>query len=292
VRSSWKHAVRNALVRAGGAVVTVGGTKAGKRALAFHEVPDAVRFRELLDRLVSEYDILPLQEWLTAPPAGRTQLTLTFDDGYASWHRFVAPLLEERGLPAVFFVSSGLVGLRGSEAREFARSRLRRTRELTFISRPQLEDLARHPRFEVGGHTVTHADLGRITQPDVARAEIAGDQARLEDWLGARVRWFAYPFGDHGNVSSMTRSLVEELGMSAAFTLIPGWWEPGKGDRFLIGRDGLDPALPFSLWRAWLRGGYDRLYKVKTTITGRPHSVVSRRRGAAPGSQGRGCPPH
>jgi peptidoglycan/xylan/chitin deacetylase (PgdA/CDA1 family) len=251
-------------VRAGGAAVAVGGRKVGKRALAFHEVPDPAGFGEFLDRLLAEYDVLALQDWLTAPPAGRTQLTLTFDDGYASWHELVAPLLDERGLPAVFFVSSGLVGLQGSEAREFARSRLRRSRELTFIGARELEDLARHPRFEVGGHTVTHADLGQVARRDVARAEIAGDRARLEDLVGARVRWFAYPFGNHANVSPTARSLVEELGMSAAFTLIPGWWEPGKEDRFLIGRDGIDPALPFSVWRAWLRGGYDRLFSVKT----------------------------
>jgi hypothetical protein len=55
--------------------------------------------------------------------------------------------------------------------------------------------------------------------------------------------------------------------MSAAFTLIPGWWDPEKGDRFLIGRDGIDPALPYAVWRAWLRGGYDRLFSVKTAAT-------------------------
>ena len=81
-------------MRAGGAAVAVRGPKAGKRALAFHEVPDPARFAEFLDRLLAEYDVLPLQDWLTAPPADRTQLTLTFDDGYASWHEFVAPLLE------------------------------------------------------------------------------------------------------------------------------------------------------------------------------------------------------
>jgi peptidoglycan/xylan/chitin deacetylase (PgdA/CDA1 family) len=254
------------MVRAGGAVVAVGGAKAGKRALAFHDVPDLAAFRELLDRLPAEYDLLPMQEWLAAPPTGRTQLTLTFDDGYASWHEGVAPLLEERRLPAVFFVSSGLVGLHGEEAREFAHRRLRRTRELTFISVRELEDLARHPLFEVGGHTVTHADLGRVADRETARAEVADDRARLEHWLSTAVRWFAYPFGAPGNVSSTARSVVEESGMSAAFTLTPGWWDPDSGDRFLIGRDGVDPSLPFSLWQAWLRGGYDRLYSLKTAV--------------------------
>lgn len=263
MRPRLKRGVRNTLVRAGGALVALGGEKPGKRALAFHEVPDLPAFRDFLDQLAAEYDILAPADWLTAPTGARTQLALTFDDGYASWHEAVAPLLEERGLPAVFFVNSGLVGLEGEEARAFTRNRLLRTRELTFIGRRELETLARHSLFEVGGHTVTHADLGRVSDPIAVRAEIAGDQARLEDWLGAQVRWFAYPFGTPGHVSATARSVVEEVGMSAAFTLAPGWWEPGKGDRFLIGRDGVDPSLPFSLWRAWLRGGYDRLYALK-----------------------------
>lgn len=267
--SSLSKGVRNALVRAGGAVASLRGSQPGKRALAFHEVPDLPRFRDFLDQLLYEYDVVPMQDWLRGLPGDRTQLTLTFDDGYASWHDAVAPLLEERSVPAVFFVTSGLVGLRGKEARDFARDRLRRTRDLEFISLRQLEDLSDHALFEVGSHTQTHADLGRPSDRDAAREEVAGDRARLEDWLGSPVRWFAYPFGTPANVSPAARSVVEETGLSAAFTLIPGWWEPGSGDRFRIGRDGVDPSLPFSLWRAWLRGGYDRLYALKSFYASR-----------------------
>jgi len=241
----------------------LGGAKLGKRALAFHEVPDIPRFRDFLDRLLAEYEVLSLEDWLKDPLGDRTQLTLTFDDGYASWHTAVAPLLAERSVPAVFFVSSGVVGLRGKEARDFARNRLRRSQELSLISLDRLRDLAQHALFDVGGHTLTHADLGRIGDRSTLHNEIAGDRARLEDWLGRSVRWFSYPFGTPANVSPLARSVVEEVGMSAAFTLIPGWWEAKRGDRLLIGRDGLDPSVSFSISRAWLRGGYDRLYALK-----------------------------
>jgi peptidoglycan/xylan/chitin deacetylase (PgdA/CDA1 family) len=261
--SRLRKSVRNALVRAGGAFASLGGPKLGKRALALHEVPDIPRFRDFLDRLLAEYDVLGLEDWLKSPIGDRTQLTLTFDDGYASWHTAVAPLLAEQSVPAVFFVSSGLVGLQGKEAQEFARSRMRRSQELSFISLQQLRDLAEHALFEVGSHTRTHADLGRIGDRHTIREEIAGDRARLEDWLGSSVRWFSYPFGTPANVSPLARSVVEEVGMSAAFTLIPGWWEAKRGDPLLIGRDGLDPSVSFSVARAWLRGGYDRLYALK-----------------------------
>jgi peptidoglycan/xylan/chitin deacetylase (PgdA/CDA1 family) len=250
-------------VRAGGAIASLGGPRLGKRALALHEVPDIPRFGDFLDRLLAEYDVLGLEDWLKCPLGDRTQLTLTFDDGYASWHTMVAPLLSERSVPAVFFVTSGVVGLEGEEARDFARNRMRRNQELKFISLHQLGDLAANALFEVGGHTLTHADLGRIGDRHTIRKEIAADRSRLEDWLGTSVRWFSYPFGTAANVSPLARSVVEEIGMSAAFTLIPGWWEAKRGDPLLIGRDGLDPSISFSVSRAWLRGGYDRLYALK-----------------------------
>lgn len=231
-------------------------------------MPDVQAFRDFLDRLLDEFDILRLEDWLGPPLGERGQLTLTFDDGYASWAGPVAEVLVERDLPALFFVCSGLVGLRGQEARDFARQRMLRTQELEFISLAQLRELAAHQLFEIGGHTKTHADLGLIRDRRSAHAEIADGKDQLENWLAEAVRWFAYPFGTPANVSPLARSVVEEAGMSAAFTLVPGRWQPDGGDRYLIGRDGLDPALPFAISRAWLKGGYDRLYALKASVAG------------------------
>jgi peptidoglycan/xylan/chitin deacetylase (PgdA/CDA1 family) len=264
VTAPLRHTLRNALVRATGAVAALRGAGPGKRALALHEVPDPARFADFVDRLQAEYELLTLDDWLRGPVGERTQLTLTFDDGYASWHEDLASILAERNLPAVFFVNSGLVGLSGERARDFTRDRLRRSQELRFIGRDQLRELAAHPGFEVGAHTATHADLGPMSDRGAVAAEVDEDKATLEDWVQTDVRWFAYPFGMPQNVSRLARTVVEEAGFAAAFTLIPGWWEVDGGDRYRIGRDGVDPALPFSLWRAWLRGGYDRLYSLKS----------------------------
>ena len=263
MRSRLRRSARNALVRAGGAIAAMRGRPPGKRALAFHEVPDLASFRSLLEELADGYEILGLEDWLSSPVGDRTQLTLTFDDGYASWHSALAPLLAEMALPAAFFVNSGLVGLRGEAAREFTRTRLQRVQELEFIDQRQLSELAQDPLFEVGSHTRTHANLARIGDRQGIRDEVAEDRAWLEDRLGVPVRLFSYPFGTPANVSPLARSVVEEVGFAAAFTLVPGWWDARDGDRLLIGRDGLDPANPFAVSRAWLRGGYDRLYGLK-----------------------------
>ncbi len=189
--SRLKRAARNGLVRAGGVVAALkrlGVREAGDR--------DARRsgtgpLRRLPGPHPGRVRSRRHGHWIREPfdPDHRTQLTLTFDDGYASWHESVAALLEERGIPAVFFVSSGLVGLRGEAAREFARLRLRRTRELDFIGLSDLKALADHHLFEVGSHTRNHVDLGRISDPRLAQGGdlrgsrqiggLAGDQGEM-----------------------------------------------------------------------------------------------------------------
>lgn len=271
-----KHRARNALIRVAAAASV--RAQPGKRALAFHEVPDPGAFAEFLDRALERYEILPIDRWLADPVGDRTQLTLTFDDGYASWHEAVAPILEERQLPAAFFVASGLVGLEGEPARRFIRERMRRTQELRPITHRQLADLSESPLFEIGGHTEHHSDLGSIEDPELIRAELIENRNHLGDWLGTQPRWFAYPFGTPANTSPLARALVAQCGYSAAFTLVPGWRDPAGGNDLMIGRDGVDPAHPFSLWSAWLAGGYDRIYALKP-------SSLRARSGRRPGSR-------
>jgi peptidoglycan/xylan/chitin deacetylase (PgdA/CDA1 family) len=246
------------------------GARPAKRAIALHEADDVALFRDRLQWLTERYEVLGVEEWLARPVKDRTQILLTFDDGYASWSDSLAPILEDLGIPALFFVSSGVVGLQGAEATAFARRRLRRRRELRFISSEQLRELARNPRFDIGAHTMTHADLGRLADPERVRREIQDDRERLQDCTGRAVRWFAYPFGGPGNITTMAREQVERLALDAAFTLIPGTWQTASGDRYLIGRDGLELSFASDLWAAWLAGGYDRLYQLKTRLAPSP----------------------
>jgi peptidoglycan/xylan/chitin deacetylase (PgdA/CDA1 family) len=270
VTSSIKGSLRNSVVRVGGWLKRAAGARPGKRAIALHEADDIVLFRDRLQWLKEHYEVLTVQEWLTKPVTSRTQILLSFDDGYASWADSLAATLEDMRIPALFFVSSGVVGLQGAEAVAFAKRRLRRTRELRFISLGQLRELAGHHRFQIGAHTVNHVDLGRLTESERVRREIEDDRERLRQWTGRAVRWFAYPFGGPENIAATAREQVKQLDFDAAFSLVPGTWHPLTGDRFLIGRDGLELSYSPNLWAAWLAGGYDRLYHLKAKLVPSP----------------------
>ncbi len=260
---SCRKWTRNMFVMAIGCVRRMLGlTQSGKRVIAFHDVKDAELFREKLEWLMAHYEIVFLEELLSRPLGQRTQVAITFDDGYACWHELVAPILVDLGIPAMFFVCSGFVGLGDKESEYFRRRYFRRQQKLSPITRDQLVELANHPLFEIGSHTVHHIDLGQPMDEDTLVAEISTDKGQLENWTGTPVRWFAYPFGEPKNVSPQAVNFVRRMGFLAAFTLVPSYWKPGE-DRFKIGRDSLNIAESLGLWRAWLSGAYDSLYALK-----------------------------
>jgi peptidoglycan/xylan/chitin deacetylase (PgdA/CDA1 family) len=231
------------------------------RVLSFHDVlpgpgsPFPGRMRWLADnaRVVA---LASVAERESLDPE-RLNVILSFDDGYAEHAAFAAPVLAELGLPATFFVPSGVVDLAPEEAQRYAERRIRRSsRTFRFVSSGELAALAAEPLFEIGGHTRSHTDLGAATDAATLADEIAGDKQRLEQLSGRAVRFFAFPFGGAQHTSAAAVAELRRAGYEAAFTILPGFWS-ASGDPYLVGRDSLSFAASQRSWRGALRGGYD-----------------------------------
>ena len=253
--------IRRAVISLGGALARVRGVPFGHRVIAAHEVPDAGHFRGQLLRLLDHVDLVPLDALWDADP-DRPRLSLTFDDGYASWHDVAAPVLEDLAVPATFFVCSGFVGLRADEAADFRRGRLRRTQPLAPLTTDQLAALAASRLFEVGSHTVSHRDLGGNTSEATLVAEIDADRERLHAVTGAPVRYFAYPFGEAAHVGADARRHVEASGFEAAFTTVPGRAD-GAPDRYRLPRVMIEADEDGGMWLARVRGGAELAARVR-----------------------------
>src|SRR5580765_8869489 len=87
---------------------------AGRGILARLKGRSPVEFSEQIGYITKHYTPVPLTDFARAA-AGSLELppnaiALTFDDGYASHARVVAPLLADAGIPATFFpVASALI---------------------------------------------------------------------------------------------------------------------------------------------------------------------------------------
>jgi peptidoglycan/xylan/chitin deacetylase (PgdA/CDA1 family) len=205
----------------------------GRRAVAillFHRVTDAIPrdgltvgtdwfrglCRVLRDRfhVVSLGDVPGLLKSGAIPP--RT-VAITFDDCYYD-NLPAARVLAEHGLPACFFIPTRFVGTDHVFPWD---AHLARMPNLTWDDVRELVALG----HEIGSHTVSHADLGRIDSLD-ARRELVESRDVLEKQLGRPVRWLAYPFGSKDNFRPEYLPLAYDVGYEACFSGFGGSAHP------------------------------------------------------------------
>ena len=113
--------------------------------------------------------------------------SLTFDDAPEDNVRLPA-LLDELDAAATVYACPGLLG----RAYPFVDSRA----GMRIVTRAELMELGRHPRIEIGSHTMEHRNLGQVMAEE-AYGEMARSKEALEDMLGDPVLSFAYPFCEY-----------------------------------------------------------------------------------------------
>lgn len=185
------------------------------------------------------FHVVPLGELVTRLERRQAVdgcLAITFDDGYLDNYEHARPVLEAHALPATFFVVSRWMD---SDAWPWwDRERGVRHR---WMSWDHVRDL-RTRGFEIGAHTRTHVDLGRIGESK-AMDEIAGARRDIEERLGSPVDLFAYPYGGAANITEANRTIVQSAGFRCCCSCYGGLAAP-DADRF-------------HLRRVAVSGGYD-----------------------------------
>ena len=130
----------------------------------------------------------PAEAAITDP---QTIVSLTFDDSTAGQTQ-AADILNARDMDATFFAVSGFIGAPG------------------YLTRDQLTGMA-SAGHEIGGHTVTHADL-TAASPEEAKRQVCNDRSTFLSW-GFPVTSFAYPFAA---VNSTAEAIVRDCGYNSA----------------------------------------------------------------------------
>ena len=209
-------------------------------------------FAQQVELLHDHYRVVSLGELRSA--LARNDLlartvALTFDDGYRDNLLVAKPILEQYGVPATVFVTTGYTGsgrdfwwdeleafcaAAGVGSRELweelrALAHEQRAERLDAlwasigVSRPEpslplspteLEHLADGGLVALGAHTITHPHLSSLALP-AQRHEIEASKAHLSEVVGRAVDDFAYP---HGDFSQETMALVRSAGFETACT--------------------------------------------------------------------------
>lgn len=211
----------------------------------FHRIADdrandwttsTAEFREAILWLKRNFDLISLEEAQRRLESGRNDrasVSITFDDGYAVNCEYALPLLIEEGIPCTYFVASRpiLEGMPFGHDSEMGN-------HFTPNSVGELRRLAA-AGVEIGAHTRTHVDLGQVRGADRLFDELVTARNDLEAALEAPVRYFAFPFGQHRNLSAAAFRLAREAGYVGACSAYGGYNFPGD-DAFHIQRRCVD----------------------------------------------------
>jgi peptidoglycan/xylan/chitin deacetylase (PgdA/CDA1 family) len=194
-------------------------------------------FERQMHWLRAHFDMISLAEGQRRLQTGndRPAVTITFDDGYADNCRRAMPLLIELKIPCTYFVTTQNI----LAQRPFPHD-VKLGHPLSANTPAEIRALA-DAGIDIGAHTRTHADLGRVHDPRTLREELLVPQQELEHITGRPVRYFAFPYGQHTNLSQAAFDLARTA-YDGACSAYGGYNFPGD-DPFHIQRIAVDDEL-------------------------------------------------
>jgi peptidoglycan/xylan/chitin deacetylase (PgdA/CDA1 family) len=142
----------------------------------------------------------------------RNIVGLTFDDGCASDAMVAAPMLEDFGFSATFYLTVDWLGMPG------------------YLTHHDVRQLAARG-FDIGSHSLSHAYLSDLPDAELTR-ELQESRDRLAQITGTAIRNLSCP---GGRWSERVARLAREIGYDSVADSSPLPWSPAS-DRFRIGR--------------------------------------------------------
>lgn len=175
---------------------------------------------------------------------------ITFDDGYEDNFTQALPLLRKYGCKATLYLVVDRFDRDWSVQRKahHDEGELRREPKL---SDAQVRELLDSGCFELGSHSVTHANFAQLGNTAVAR-ELHDSRGALQQRFGVTVNSFAYPFGIY---RPELGELVRRAGYRSAVTTREGIDDPARRNPMELRRikvSGKDSLFAFKLR---MRGG-------------------------------------
>ncbi len=222
-------------------------------------------FRRQIRWLKKHCELISLEEAQCRIRRGnndRIAASITFDDGYADNCDRALPLLIAEKIPCTYFVSLRNV-LKGKpfphDLRRGASCRPNTVAQLCWMAQQGIE---------IGAHTRTHADLGRITDECKLYDEVVVAGEELQSAIGSPVRYFSFPFGLPQNLNRRAFQMAYRVRLRSAFARPMAITTFPATIRFICGA---------STWKTW-RGCGTGARSIRERFIPRTRSTIICRR--------------
>lgn len=175
--------------------------------LYYHRVTDLCQdgmtignreFEKQVRFIKKHYDVISASDvdsWLTQKSV-RKGVIITFDDGYEDNYTNAFPVLRKYSCPAVFFVSTGLIGSTSQFGHDME---MQPDIDFRVMSWEQVK-VAGEEGIEIGIHTHTHKNLNKIKYEDAVK-EINLSVDTYKKVFNEQPHMMSYPFGGKNDIS-------------------------------------------------------------------------------------------
>lgn len=167
-------------------------------------------------------------------------IVLTFDDGYEDNFTNAFPVLKKCNFPAAIFLETDILDNEKINKNGVVYKMLKWV---------QVKEMKNSGIIEFGAHTLSHPKLSRLNLMSVEK-EIIQSKEILENRLGKKCDFFAYPFGDFNEQTVV----IAKNNFKAAFTVKNGAVK--YGDNLMeLKRNSIDSAVSFSQFKGIVKFG-------------------------------------
>ncbi len=171
-------------------------------------------------RVITLGELLGFLRYRHAVP--KKSVVITIDDGYGSAYQIAYPILKRYGFKATLFIYTDFVGSSSSA-----------------ITYDQLREM-KADGFEVGSHTLSHADLTKRRRGESEKAywarirkELVTSRKIIDRKLGQKTRYLSLPYG---NYNDKVLRLCEQVGYKMSLSVQRGG-NPFFADPLFLRRD-------------------------------------------------------
>tara|TARA_B100000579_G_scaffold434361_1_gene455107 strand:- start:1 stop:1050 length:1050 start_codon:yes stop_codon:yes gene_type:complete len=141
------------------------------------------------------------------------KILLTIDDGFSSFYKNAWPILKKEKIPFIIFINTESVGSPG------------------YMDWEELKEISESELVHIGNHSHSHGYLVDKSDDEI-RKDIEISIKLLEEKLGNKTKFFAYPFGEYKN---SYKKIVKDLGFNYGFGQHSGVMDLTK-DKFELPR--------------------------------------------------------
>ncbi len=235
------------------------------RILTYHRVDDIPdyplctpqkEFRRQLEYLLDQSLLFDFEDAMEVvrgeKEIRKNKVAITFDDGYRDNFTNAYRILMELEVKACFFLVTDRIGGLG----EFEWVKKLGLPNYHIMNWEQVQCM-RETGMTLGAHTARHERLA-LLQDDEARKTIEESIQSLEEKIGIRPKYFAYPYGRQEDYTPREIETLKENGIEYAFAATYGAIR-NDFDPYRIPRINIDASDTFETFKSKIYGDFDFL---------------------------------